>query len=107
MAENPHTKAIEFLRTHPHATEYDASAVAKDRFAGAPLTVAKFLSSWLRLRNHLTNSNGDGAAPHDGDGHTCMRVLVIDDCVDAAFLLSELLKRSGYEARWADNSRGV
>jgi CheY-like chemotaxis protein len=106
MGENPHTKAIEFLRTHPSSTENDAIAFAKEQFAGEPLTVAKFLSSWLKLRQHLTKSDDDGAAP-DHDGQACMRVLVIDDCVDAAFLLSELLKRSGYEAQWADNSRAA
>jgi CheY-like chemotaxis protein len=53
----------------------------------------------------LAKSDGVGAAQDNVDGQACLRVLVIDDCVDAAFLLSELLKRSGYDARWADNSR--
>jgi CheY-like chemotaxis protein len=37
-----------------------------------------------------------------------MKVLLIDDCADSAFLLAELLKKCGYEARWTpDGTKGL
>src|SRR5688572_13461227 len=34
-----------------------------------------------------------------------MKVLLIDDCADSAYLLAELLAKCGYESQWAYDGR--